>query len=349
MTPEADFVRFVGGAIFHALTHLLTHETYHGIRGKVSERRLLRNQDVLIAVRRSAIAATELFERDYLKEGTREQRRAMDVFRRRLVASLETDASAELNVEDHLAPDSAANWLAEHVSDLLSETPELQRAVVERFPSLFAVAFREIGLKADPKVRAVIMESMLRRLIVDTQSIAASLRDVASTQDAVRTTVDSFDMRLAKFMTTYDDGTQRLSQSLDAISRRLDALDVVCERSSNGAVRVSASILISDSAGVPLRLYEVREEHVTIGRSGTNAIMLMHGLVSARHCRLAFGSKVFVEDLESQNGTYIGELRIAGRQLLPADATVRVGPYQLRVTSPQSGAAVDTPSTIPAS
>ena len=57
---------------------------------------------------------------------------------------------------------------------------------------------------------------------------------------------------------------------------------------------------------------------LAIGRSPTNDLALsLDPLVSATHARIVHeGSSFWLEDLDSRNGTYIGEQRIQGRTLI---------------------------------
>jgi pSer/pThr/pTyr-binding forkhead associated (FHA) protein len=57
---------------------------------------------------------------------------------------------------------------------------------------------------------------------------------------------------------------------------------------------------------------------LAIGRSPTNDLSLsLDPLVSANHARIVHeGSSFWLEDLDSRNGTYIGEQRIQGRTLI---------------------------------
>lgn len=67
--------------------------------------------------------------------------------------------------------------------------------------------------------------------------------------------------------------------------------------------------------------------HQVIGRSGTGLIEIPETGVSRRHCavRVDGGGKVFVEDLESTNGTYVNNLRVAGRTRVEEGDKIRIG------------------------
>jgi hypothetical protein len=72
---------------------------------------------------------------------------------------------------------------------------------------------------------------------------------------------------------------------------------------------------------------------VTVGRGGQNDLVLEGDeFASARHARIeARGDGVWVQDLDSTNGTYVNGARVAGAQRLDAGDILRVGETDLRV------------------
>jgi hypothetical protein len=72
---------------------------------------------------------------------------------------------------------------------------------------------------------------------------------------------------------------------------------------------------------------------VTVGRGGQNDLVLTGDeFASARHARIEVrGDGVWVQDLESTNGTYVNGSRVAGAQRLDAGDVLRVGETDLRV------------------
>jgi hypothetical protein len=72
---------------------------------------------------------------------------------------------------------------------------------------------------------------------------------------------------------------------------------------------------------------------VTVGRGGQNDLVLAgDDFASARHARIeARGDGVWVQDLESTNGTYVNGARVAGAQRLDPGDVLRVGETDLRV------------------
>lgn len=72
---------------------------------------------------------------------------------------------------------------------------------------------------------------------------------------------------------------------------------------------------------------------VTVGRGSQNDLVLEGDeFASARHARIEVrGDGVWVQDLESTNGTYVNGSRVAGAQRLDAGDVLRVGETDLVV------------------
>ena len=72
---------------------------------------------------------------------------------------------------------------------------------------------------------------------------------------------------------------------------------------------------------------------LTVGRGGQNDLVLTgDDFASARHARIEVrGDGVWVQDLESTNGTYVNGSRVAGAQRLDHGDVLRVGETDLRV------------------
>jgi len=72
---------------------------------------------------------------------------------------------------------------------------------------------------------------------------------------------------------------------------------------------------------------------VTVGRGAQNDLVLSGDeFASARHVRIEVrGDGVWVQDLDSTNGTYVNGSRVTGAQRLDAGDVLRVGETDLRV------------------
>ena len=79
--------------------------------------------------------------------------------------------------------------------------------------------------------------------------------------------------------------------------------------------------------------FQLNSAPVTVGRGGQNDLVLSgDDFASARHARIEVrGDGVWVQDLESTNGTYVNGSRVAGAQRLDAGDVLRVGETDLRV------------------
>lgn len=84
-------------------------------------------------------------------------------------------------------------------------------------------------------------------------------------------------------------------------------------------------IIDGPSAGATLPL---GTQPITLGRAPTNTLVLNDEYVSSRHARLfpdPQSEQWKLEDLDSTNGTYVGNSRIVGTIGLPARVPVRIG------------------------
>jgi hypothetical protein len=79
--------------------------------------------------------------------------------------------------------------------------------------------------------------------------------------------------------------------------------------------------------------FPVNSAPVTVGRGGQNDLVLTgDDFASARHARIELrGDGVWVQDLDSTNGTYVNGSRVAGAQRLDPGDVLRVGETDLRV------------------
>ena len=79
--------------------------------------------------------------------------------------------------------------------------------------------------------------------------------------------------------------------------------------------------------------FPVNSAPLTVGRGGQNDLVLTgDDFASARHARVEVrGDGVWVQDLDSTNGTFVNGSRVAGAQRLDHGDVLRVGETDLRV------------------
>jgi Inner membrane component of T3SS, cytoplasmic domain len=79
--------------------------------------------------------------------------------------------------------------------------------------------------------------------------------------------------------------------------------------------------------------FPVDSAPLTVGRGGQNDLVLGgDDFASARHARVEVrGDGVWVQDLDSTNGTYVNGSRVTGAQRLDTGDVLRVGETDLRV------------------
>ena len=92
-------------------------------------------------------------------------------------------------------------------------------------------------------------------------------------------------------------------------------------------------VVIASSTLSPGEAYELDTSPLTLGRGANNDIPLPGDeFSSARHARIeARGDGVWVQDLDSTNGTYVNGARVAGAQRVRGGDVLRVGETDLLV------------------
>jgi hypothetical protein len=79
---------------------------------------------------------------------------------------------------------------------------------------------------------------------------------------------------------------------------------------------------------------------LVLGRSSSADLRLPHASISRRHARLQRrGDRFFLEDLGSQNGTYLDEERLSSEREVLLGQRIHIGPAVLRLRRPGAGEA----------
>ncbi len=97
--------------------------------------------------------------------------------------------------------------------------------------------------------------------------------------------------------------------------------------------------------GVVIKEVPLTKERTTLGRRPFNDVMIDNLAVSGEHAAVSLnGEQVFVEDLNSTNGTYVNG-RAVKRQMLSDGDVIEVGKYKIRLVNGLGG--VEYGSTQP--
>lgn len=92
------------------------------------------------------------------------------------------------------------------------------------------------------------------------------------------------------------------------------------------------------------QLLPVGEGALILGRSSSCDLRLPHASISRRHARLTRrGERLFLEDLGSQNGTFLDDERLAGPCELEVGQRIHIGPAVLRLRVPGGGTWTERP------
>jgi pSer/pThr/pTyr-binding forkhead associated (FHA) protein len=95
--------------------------------------------------------------------------------------------------------------------------------------------------------------------------------------------------------------------------------------------------LVVSLDGVVIKEVQLTKDKTTLGRRPYNDIVIDNLAVSGEHAVLQMvGSDVFIEDLNSTNGTYINGKAIK-KQLLTHNDTVEIGKYKIKYLVDDSG------------
>ncbi|TDM05825.1 MAG: FHA domain-containing protein [Ideonella sp. MAG2] len=91
--------------------------------------------------------------------------------------------------------------------------------------------------------------------------------------------------------------------------------------------------LVVSLDNVVIKEVQITKDRTTLGRRPYNDIVIDNLAVSGEHAvLLAVGNEVYIEDLNSTNGTYINGKAIK-KQLLAHNDTVEIGKYRIRYQS----------------
>ena len=93
--------------------------------------------------------------------------------------------------------------------------------------------------------------------------------------------------------------------------------------------------------GVVIKEFQLTKDRTTLGRRPYNDIVIDNLAVSGEHAALQMvGGEVYLEDLNSTNGSYVNGKSIK-KQLLQNNDTIEVGKYKIRFVNETAGAALD--------
>ncbi len=93
----------------------------------------------------------------------------------------------------------------------------------------------------------------------------------------------------------------------------------------------SVRLILSGTNNPDLKMIDITDS-ITAGRRSTNDLLISDSAVSGEHCRLTYdGEALFIEDLNSTNGTFVNGEQIEKAELKSGD-TIILGQKQYRIT-----------------
>ena len=94
--------------------------------------------------------------------------------------------------------------------------------------------------------------------------------------------------------------------------------------------------LVVSLDGVVIKEVQITKDKTTLGRRPYNDIVIDNLAVSGEHAVLQMiGNDVFIEDLNSTNGTYLNGKAVK-KQLLSHNDTVEIGKYKIKFLTEES-------------
>jgi pSer/pThr/pTyr-binding forkhead associated (FHA) protein len=98
--------------------------------------------------------------------------------------------------------------------------------------------------------------------------------------------------------------------------------------------------LVILNQGMTGRAHELTVDRTTIGRVDDNTFHIADASVSSHHCEVHLrGTEIFIRDLNSTNGTFINNEKIAEAVLKPGQ-TLRLGQVELKLENGPDGAPI---------
>jgi hypothetical protein len=174
-------------------------------------------------------------------------------------------------------------------------------------------------------------------------------------EDGTKDTEDTgelpFDEREATPLNADDPAPQRVTTYPVRPGRKRRAgRDTIGPASMVSAVGVGSQevFLYAEHGPGTGQLIPVSEGALILGRSSSCDLRLPHASISRRHARLTRrGERLFLEDLGSQNGTFLDDERLSGPRELLVGQRIHIGPAVLRLRVPGGNARTDRPRRRP--
>jgi pSer/pThr/pTyr-binding forkhead associated (FHA) protein len=171
-------------------------------------------------------------------------------------------------------------------------------------------------------------------------------------EDGTKDTEDTgelpFDEREATPLNADDPAPQRVTTYPVRAGRKRragrDTIGPASMISTAGGVGSQEIFLYAEHGPGTGQLLPVGEGALILGRSSSCDLRLPHASISRRHARLTRrGERLFLEDLGSQNGTFLDDERLAGPHELLVGQRIHIGPAVLRLRVPGGNTRTDRP------
>ncbi|MFZ1684554.1 MAG: FHA domain-containing protein [Candidatus Zixiibacteriota bacterium] len=335
--PCLELAYFAGLALSSA-AHVAGVELYESAKNRISKR-LLQNHDIRKCLLESFGVTLRILKEQYLTtspnqanwESARKALALLDSQGQNLFLSTSGD---DVQMAAGIRFDDTAQ-LTDRLLSMCGSIPyEFAEFVRKGFPPAFIYAFRELGLKRNEKVRAIVTHEMLKGL-------EDSLKDVRARLDSLPEIVQKQNdaIQLQRELRTF------AGEKFDRILVEIDKL-----RSDQGQMvhllrgkplqsGIEWGVLaVSNEDGYLLATHPLNAPDISLGRSPENSIPLPDAKVSQAHARILWTSdQIAIEDLGSKNGTTVNGRAILAKSCIRFGDEIRIGPFRLEIRSPENG------------
>ncbi|MBI3267407.1 MAG: FHA domain-containing protein [Planctomycetes bacterium] len=354
----------LGEAFFNAAVDSVGQATFSHLKYRVSTR-WINNHDVAKTLHESYVASLTILEKQHAKTPLDRPTRdtAAQAFSRLRKLSDQyfplkgegASVFSDADMADLLSNQAAAQPMQEALLRAAEPMPpSMRNLLAASFLTSFLYAFKELGLKQNDKVRAVILHEMMTDLRESARIADVKLDNLQQDLSRLLPSLEKLDA-LREFQRQFQDS---ITDSLKSISsgvaeiasgqRELKEMLAKLAEAKQGEGPVKAYLLVYDQDGQPLARHPVGTSLVTIGRVKENKIQLPHSAVSGRHAELHAEGKYFVlRDVGSTNGTLVGDDPQRIRQaVINFGQVFRIGPYRIELQTPDQGEAPFFPRTV---
>lgn len=332
-------LNLIGGKILTAPVEVLSQDAWRDFHG-LHMGNAIKNHDVVNALYRSYRTTIRVLEDRY---DDSDKNLAST---RRAFARLQDYADELFPKKGNPPPGLGVEFTAVDPPDVTEElvnlvavrSPRLRKFLQEHFQDCFVFCFKEIGLKGNERVRAVIQTQLLTSI----QKLAeGSARDLSEMRERLADPVATLEqqLELQRFQRVFASAIHgrfdQLSSSVDKMIGLQERLQALLEEAEDTDKRVLAYAVVFDRTGKRLVTQPLFESEFSVGRQQAGLI-LPDPQVSRDHARVTLGSDhALIRDQGSGNGTWVAGERVETAVINFGD-TIKFGEVSVQFLLPSA-------------